>query len=153
MGGILMTDKEFQELVVNQLQILTEGQQALNDKVNNLDANQVRMENELTDKVDKLDNKVDKLDDKVNELDDKVNKLDDKVNKLDNKVDKLDAKVDKLDANQIRMENELTEKIRGLYDFREVQNDVNERIISTLERLEAKIDVLQLETAHLRRVK
>jgi len=125
MGGILMTDKEFQELVVNQLQILTEGQQALNDKVNNLDANQVRMENELTDKVDKLDNK----------------------------VDKLDAKVDKLDANQIRMENELTEKIRGLYDFREVQNDVNERIISTLERLEAKIDVLQLETAHLRRVK
>jgi Skp family chaperone for outer membrane proteins len=118
MGGILMTDKEFQELVVNQLQILTEGQQALNDKVNKLDANQVRMENELTDKVNKLDDKVDKLDD-----------------------------------NQIRMENELTEKVRGLYDFREVQNDVNERIISTLERLEAKIDVLQLETAHLRRVK
>jgi hypothetical protein len=88
-----MTDQEFQELVIKQLQTLTEGQQMLSEKVNIID------------------------------------------------------------LNQIRMENELTEKIRGLYDFREVQNDVNERIISTLERLEAKIDVLQLETAHRRRVK
>ncbi|MFA7148891.1 MAG: hypothetical protein WC109_08710 [Syntrophomonadaceae bacterium] len=88
-----MTDQEFQELVIKQLQTLTEGQQMLSEKVNIID------------------------------------------------------------LNQIRMENELTEKIRGLYDSREVQNDVNERIISTLERLEAKIDVLQLETAHLRRVK
>ncbi|MDD3899409.1 MAG: hypothetical protein PHE82_10770 [Syntrophomonadaceae bacterium] len=88
-----MTDQEFQELVIKQLQTLTEGQQTLSEKVNIID------------------------------------------------------------LNQIRMENELTEKIRGLYDSREVQNDVNERIISTLERLEAKIDVLQLETAHLRRVK
>ena len=88
-----MTDQEFQELVIKQLQTLTEGQQMLSEKVNIID------------------------------------------------------------LNQIRMENELTEKIRGLYDFREVQNDVNERIISTLDRLEAKVDVLQLETAHLRRVK
>lgn len=65
----------------------------------------------------------------------------------------LNEKINKVDTNQVRMENELTEKIRGLYDFREVQNDVNERIISTLDRLEAKVDVLQLETAHLRRVK
>jgi len=65
----------------------------------------------------------------------------------------LNEKINKVDTNQVRMENELTEKIRGLYDFGEVQNDVNERIISTLDRLEAKVDVLQLETAHLRRVK
>ena len=60
---------------------------------------------------------------------------------------------DKIDASQVRMENELTEKVRSLFDAREVQNDVNERIVSTLERVEAKVDVLQLETAHLRRVK
>jgi uncharacterized protein Yka (UPF0111/DUF47 family) len=38
-------------------------------------------------------------------------------------------------------------------ELSEVQNNVNERIINTLERVEAKVDVLQLETAHLRRVK
>jgi ABC-type phosphate transport system auxiliary subunit len=69
------------------------------------------------------------------------------------KLDGLETKIDKIDSNQLRMENELTEKIRGLYDFREVQNDINERIVSTLDRIEAKVDVLQLETAHIRRVK
>ena len=36
---------------------------------------------------------------------------------------------------------------------REAQNEMNERMITTLGRIEAKVDVLQLETAHLRRVK
>ena len=52
-----------------------------------------------------------------------------------------------------RIENEVIEKIRALFDAREVQQDVNQRVISTLDRIEAKIDVLQLETAHIRRLK
>lgn len=58
----------------------------------------------------------------------------------------------KLQKDVIRMENELIEKIRGLCDFREVQNDVNDRVMEALERIEAKVDVLQLETASIRRV-
>lgn len=65
----------------------------------------------------------------------------------------LTKEVVELRQSQARMENELTEKVRALFDAREVQNDVNERLISTLGRIEAKVDVLQLETAHLRRVK
>ena len=55
----------------------------------------------------------------------------------------LSTDVKQIHESQIRMESELTEKIRGLYDFREVQSDVNERIKSSLERIEAKVDVLQ----------
>jgi len=54
---------------------------------------------------------------------------------------------------ETRIENEVIEKIRALFDAREVQQDTNQRIISTLDRIEAKVDVLQLETAHIRRVK
>ena len=54
---------------------------------------------------------------------------------------------------ETRIENEIIDKIRSLYDAREVQSDVNERIISTLGRIETKMDVLQLETASIRRVK
>ena len=54
---------------------------------------------------------------------------------------------------ETRIESEVIEKIRGLYDDREVQQDTNQRITSTLERIEAKVDVLQMETAHVRRVK
>lgn len=52
-----------------------------------------------------------------------------------------------------RIENEVIDKIRILFDAREVQKDLNQQIINTLGRIEAKIDVLQLETAHIRRVK
>ena len=68
-------------------------------------------------------------------------------------VNELREEVKDIRQSQVRMENELTEKVRALFDAREVQNDINERIIMALGRIEAKVDVLQLETAHLRRVK
>lgn len=72
---------------------------------------------------------------------------------LNTHFDKLETKVDKIDASQVRMENELTEKVRSLFDAREVQNDVNEKMLYSLNRIEAKVDVLQMETANIRRVK
>ena len=68
-------------------------------------------------------------------------------------VSNLNSKVDKIDASQVRMENELTEKVRALFDAREVHNDVNEKMLYSLNRIEAKVDVLQMETANIRRVK
>ncbi len=53
---------------------------------------------------------------------------------------------------EVRIENEVIEKIHALYDARSVQEDINSRIIDTLDRIEAKLDVLQMETAHIRRV-
>jgi len=75
------------------------------------------------------------------------------VNDLGEQVNGLSKGQEELRKNVTRMENELTEKVRALFDAREVQNDINERIISALGRIEAKLDVLQMETAHLRRVK
>ena len=72
---------------------------------------------------------------------------------LNRKLDEVDPSLDKVNASQVRMENELIKKIRGLYDFMEVQNEANEHIINSLGRLEAKIDVLQMETANIRRIK
>lgn len=61
----------------------------------------------------------------------------------------LTENVQEIRQSQVRLENELTEKVNALFDAREVQNDVNERIVSALNRIEAKVDVLQL----VRRVK
>ena len=54
---------------------------------------------------------------------------------------------------EIRVENEVIEKIRGLYDDRQLQKEATLDIMDTLKRVEAKLDVLQLETAHFRRIK
>jgi hypothetical protein len=46
----------------------------------------------------------------------------------------------------VKVEGEMVEKIRGLYDAREVQNYTNERILSALESIEAKLHVVQVDT-------
>ena len=54
---------------------------------------------------------------------------------------------------QLRMENDLNDKVGKVFDFLDVQRDVNKEIVEGLDRIEVKVEVLQLETAHIRRVK
>jgi len=56
-------------------------------------------------------------------------------------------------ADLVRIENELGRKIGGLYDAREVQKDVNERILASLERIEAKTENHDIKIAVLDRRK
>lgn len=51
-----------------------------------------------------------------------------------------------LNKLSIKVEGEILDKIRGLYDYREVQNKVNEKIFSALESIEAKLHSVQLDT-------
>ncbi|MDR3540664.1 MAG: hypothetical protein P4L69_06790 [Desulfosporosinus sp.] len=71
-------------------------------------------------------------------------------NELKQEIRAVSTKVDKL---EMRMENEIVDKIKILFDAREVQNVAIANIGETLDRVEAKLDVLQLETAHIRRIK
>lgn len=71
-------------------------------------------------------------------------------NELKQEIREVSSKVDKL---EMRMENEVSDKIKILFDVRQVQNETIVNISETLNRVEAKLDVLQLETAHIRRIK
>ncbi|MGI6120503.1 MAG: hypothetical protein ACOYIB_08080 [Desulfosporosinus sp.] len=61
--------------------------------------------------------------------------------------------LEELRQDMVRMENKFTEKISGLYDFVSYQKEVNKDLAESIVRIEKKVDVLQMETAHLRRVK
>lgn len=61
----------------------------------------------------------------------------------------LSTKVDRL---EMRIENEVIAKVRGLYDSREAQSEINKDILSALSRIGAKLEVLQFERAHIRRI-
>jgi len=86
-------------------------------------------------------------------LDNRLDNVESGQETMARQVNELSEEVKEIRQSQVRMENELVEKVRALFDAREAQNDVNERIINALGRIEAKVDVLQLETAQLRRVK
>ena len=57
------------------------------------------------------------------------------IGQLHTRLDNLDTKVDKIDASQVRMESELTEKVRALFDAREVSLDYFASIKNELVRL------------------
>ena len=65
----------------------------------------------------------------------------------------MQGDITKLRQSQARMESDFGAKITALFDAREVQQEVNQRIFSSLDRLEAKVDILQMETAYLKRIK
>jgi len=44
-----------------------------------------------------------------------------------------------------KVEHEIADKLRGLFDAREVQTNVNERIISSLDGIEAKLHSVQVD--------
>ena len=70
------------------------------------------------------------------------------------KLDTLETKIDKVDSNQLRMENEFTEKVRGLTDAQNVTNekldqlfifrdDTNKNmkfLVATLDHVANKLD-------------
>ena len=53
----------------------------------------------------------------------------------------------------IVVEHDVAQKIEAIFDFREIQIDHNQKTDQALERIEAKVEVLQLETSSLRRIK
>ena len=65
--------------------------------------------------------------------------------KQDNSVIKYD--LTHIKESVIRIENDHGEKLKALFDAREVQIDVNERICETLNRIEGKVDRLTLKVS------
>ncbi|TCL74186.1 hypothetical protein EDC14_1004124 [Hydrogenispora ethanolica] len=62
-------------------------------------------------------------------------------------ISSLKTDVDQFKTADVRIENDLGEKVRALFDAREVQLDVNDRIIESLSRIESKIDRLSLKVS------
>jgi len=87
------------------------------------------------------------LDDKVMAL---LSKILENQTETNSQLKELTSRVQKI---ELKVENDLGYKIKALFDAREVLNEKNETIINTLERIETKIETLQMETAHVRKVK
>lgn len=65
--------------------------------------------------------------------------------KLTQEITELKKEVGSIKASVIRIENDYGEKLGILFDAREIQMDVNERICETLIRFEDTIEHLNLK--------
>ena len=89
-------------------------------------------------------------------MDEMLKEILEKLNRIESSM-ATKEELAKVSQSQARMESELTNKVRALYDAREVQFDVNERNLDSLGRIENKIDRVSLKVsshdAILQRVK
>jgi chromosome segregation ATPase len=90
----------------------------------------VTMENEIRElmleqftkifkRFDVFEDSLSRTESKVNALENGLARTESKVDALENGLARTESKIDKL---EIRMENEVIEKIRALFDDRDVQN-------------------------------
>jgi archaellum component FlaC len=84
---------------------------------------------------------------------DQFAKMFQEIQKVSGELQNVKEDVQGVKDIQLRMENDLNDKIGKVFDFIDAQRDVNKEIVESLNRIEVKVEVLQLETAHIRRVK
>jgi chaperonin cofactor prefoldin len=109
-----MTNEEFQTLVLQQLQSLNEGQKSLAE-------GQVRMET------------------RIGNLEEGQARMENRLDTLEHKTDRIDSSLVKLEA---RIENEVIDKIRGLFDDRSMNQDYFASIKDSLARVEDRVEFL-----------
>lgn len=69
------------------------------------------------------------------------------VAELKHDIKGIDNRISSIEQSISRIENDHGEKLPALFDAREVQIDVNERIIASLTRIESKLDKVTLKVA------
>ena len=108
-------------------------------------------------RIDSMETKIENIDTRIDGIESKIENIDTRMDNMESKIEIIDTRIDGIENNMVKIEtkieNEVIDKLRSLFDFREVQVEMNNKMQSTLERIENKIDVLQMETAHVRRIK
>lgn len=83
-------------------------------------------------------------------------RLETRMDSLDTNMNSLDTRMDSLDKGQLcletRIENEVIDKIRGLYDFREVTNDQVTKVMDKLDSIEIDTGYLVSRVARLEKM-
>ena len=164
MGDLFMDNEKLQELMLQQFNKMDRQFSKIFDRLDRLESNQ----REFTVNQKKLETSQQEL--TINQQNFESNQqkfaadqqmLVDKQKKMAENQQEFAANLQKLESNQqkflssltrleFRVENEIIKKIGALFDAREAQQDINRRIILSLERIEAKVDILQMETVHIR---
>lgn len=133
----------------SRLESLEQGQAATNSRLESLEQGQTELQKGLSAANSRLES-----------LEQGQAELQEGLSAANSRLDTVEESMAKLSQSQARMENQLTEHIRGLWDFQAVQTDVNNRVLAALERIENKIEkhdiqiqVLDLTKSDKRKVK
>ena len=118
-------------------------------------------QNQFSQNQEAMGREINTINQKVNAMSQEMNSINQKTNTMSQEMNamsqdfniKHDVMNKKLEKIELTIEHDIAVKISALYDSREVQKEHTLRVDETLDRIEKKVEVLQLETASLRRIK
>jgi chaperonin cofactor prefoldin len=118
-----------------------------------------------------FNSRFEQIDSRFEQIDSRFEQIDSRFEQIDSRFEQIDSRFEKLEQSQTEIKQEVREnrdailKIEGIIhdkvgilfdaDIRTQEriDSLDKKFSSQLERLEAKIDVLQMETAHIRKIK
>ncbi len=128
---------------------------ALSERLDKTNQAVARIEHDHGEKLNALSERLDKTHQAVADNSLKLNALSERLDKTnqavaDNslKLNALSERLDKTNQAVARIEHDHGKKLNALFDAREIQLEVNDRILNTLSRIEEKLDHLSSKVAH-----
>lgn len=143
--GTVVENEKFQELVLQQLQALAEGQKQLfegqkqlSERLGLVEEGQARLEN----RIEALDNRMEVLENRLDSLGNRMEVLENRMESVENRMEALENRMDSLENRQakleLRLENEVIPKISALFDGYQLRGDQIENLKQYFdERLDA----------------
>ncbi|MCL6448050.1 MAG: hypothetical protein K6U04_07870 [Armatimonadetes bacterium] len=130
-----MENEKFQELVLQQLQVLTEGQKQLAEgqkqlsgRLESVEKGQARLEN----RIELLDNRMEMLENRMEMLENRMEVIENRMESLENRQTKL----------ELRLENEVVPKINALFDGYQLRGD---QIENLKQHFDDRLDALAFD--------
>lgn len=144
-----MDNEKFQDLVLEQLQIINGELKTLNNRVGNLEEGQTRLE----DRTNRLESNVTKLNNRFDNLQQSQQLLQHDIKKLQQGQQLLQQDVEKIRLSQVRMEFEHGEKLSALFDSYNLLSETLDDHTIRLQRIEDKIATHDIQIHVLDRTK
>ncbi|MDH7578275.1 MAG: hypothetical protein QHH75_10770 [Bacillota bacterium] len=161
-----MENEKFQELVLKQLQVLTEGQSRLESRLDNVDSRlgqvEVRLDNvdsrlgQVESHLENVDSRLGQVESHLENVDSRLGRVEVRLDNVETRLENVDSRLENVEKGQLkietRLENEVIEKIRALFDDREVQNAKLDQIIAREENILADINYLVSRVVRLEKM-
>ncbi|KJR98028.1 MAG: hypothetical protein VR68_12125 [Peptococcaceae bacterium BRH_c4a] len=141
---------KFQELVLQQLQSLAVKIDSVDNRLEFVEKGQAGIETRLESFQKEVETRFESMDSRLESVEKGQSGIETRLESFQKEVEtrfeSMDSRLASVEKGQLRlesrMESEVIDKIKALFDDREVRND-------RLERIESKLDVVASDTGYL----
>lgn len=138
--------------ILGELKSVNQRLDSMDQRFDNMDQ---RFDN-MDQRLDNMDQRLDNMDQRLCNVEQRLGNVEHRLGNVEQRLDNVETSVDDLKKSQarleFRMENEVIEKIRALFDAREVHEDKFKQVFKRLDDIALDTGYLVAKVAQLERI-